>query len=121
MSAFAISGHFATRNPEHEIAAHDLLRELTGLPITAVMNSSALGARGAHGAVLNAQLINLLERLIEATEAIMTELGLTCPLMVVKGDGSLLHLLPAQGQWKQCCPPAASLSGAAFLAEQTPR
>jgi N-methylhydantoinase A/oxoprolinase/acetone carboxylase beta subunit len=41
--------------------------------------------------VLNARLINLLERLITATQNIMSQQGLICPLMVVKGDGSLLH------------------------------
>ena len=120
VSAFAIAGHFATRNPEHEIAARDLLRELTGLPITCSHElSSALGGpRRALTAVLNARLINLLERLIEATEAIMTERGLTCPLMVVKGDGSLLHSDFARTRPVETVlsGPAASLSGAAFLA-----
>ena len=120
VSAFAIAGHFATRNPEHEIVARDLLRELTGLPITCSHElSSALGGpRRALTAVLNARLINLLERLIEATEAIMTERGLTCPLMVVKGDGSLLHSDFARTRPVETVlsGPAASLSGAAFLA-----
>ena len=120
VSAFAIAGHFATRNPEHEIAARALLRELTGLPITCSHElSSALGGpRRALTAVLNARLINLLERLIEATEAIMTERGLTCPLMVVKGDGSLLHSDFARTRPVETVlsGPAASLSGAAFLA-----
>ena len=120
VSAFAIAGHFATRNPEHEIAARDLLRELTGLPITCSHElSSALGGpRRALTSVLNARLINLLERLIEATEAIMTERGLTCPLMVVKGDGSLLHSDFARTRPVETVlsGPAASLSGAAFLA-----
>jgi N-methylhydantoinase A/oxoprolinase/acetone carboxylase beta subunit len=120
VSAFAIAGHFATRNPEHEIAARDLLRELTSLPITCSHElSSALGGpRRALTAVLNARLINLLERLIEATEAIMTERGLTCPLMVVKGDGSLLHSDFARTRPVETVlsGPAASLSGAAFLA-----
>ena len=119
VSAFAIAGHFATRNPEHEIAARNLLRELTGLPITCSHElSSALGGpRRALTAVLNARLINLLERLIEATEAIMTERGLTCPLMVVKGDGSLLHSDFARTRPVETVlsGPAASLSGAAFL------
>ena len=59
VSAFAIAGHFATRNPEHEIAARDLLRELTGLPITCSHElSSALGGpRRALTAVLNARSI----------------------------------------------------------------
>ena len=121
VSAFAIAGHFATRNPEHEIAARDLLRELTGLPITCSHElSSALGGpRRALTAVLNARLINLLERLITATEAIMADQGLTCPLMVVKGDGSLLHSDFARTRPVETVlsGPAASLSGAAFLAE----
>ena len=121
VSAIAIAGHFATRNPEHEIAARDLLRELTGLPITCSHElSSALGGpRRALTAVLNSRLINLLERLIEATEAIMTEQGLTCPLMVVKGDGSLLHSNFARTRPVETLlsGPAASLLGAAFLAK----
>ena len=120
VSALAIAGHFATRNPEHEIAARDLLRELTGLPITCSHElSSALGGpRRALTAVLNARLINLLERLITATEAIMADQGLTCPLMVVKGDGSLLHSDFARTRPVETVlsGPAASLSGAAFLA-----
>ena len=120
VSAFAIAGHFATRNPEHEIAARDLLRELTGLPITCSHElSSALGGpRRALTAVLNARLINLLERLVTATEIIMKQHGLTCPLMVVKGDGSLLESGFARTRPVETVlsGPAASLSGAAFLA-----
>lgn len=120
VSAFAIAAHFATRNPEHETAARDLLRTATGLPVTCSheLSSSLGGPRRALTAVLNARLINLLEKLIHATEAIMAEQGLSCPLMVVKGDGSLL-----QSDFARTRPvetvlsgPAASLSGAAFLA-----
>jgi N-methylhydantoinase A/oxoprolinase/acetone carboxylase beta subunit len=70
-----------------------LLREITGLPITCSheLSSSLGGPRRALTAVLNARLINLLERLINATQNIMSQQGLTCPLMVVKGDGSLLQ------------------------------
>jgi N-methylhydantoinase A/oxoprolinase/acetone carboxylase beta subunit len=68
--------------------------------------------------VLNARLINLLERLITATQNIMLQQGLTCPLMVVKGDGSLLHADFALSRPVETVlsGPAASLSGAAFLA-----
>lgn len=120
VSAFAIAGHFATRNPEHETTARDLLREMTGLPITCSheLSSSLGGPRRALTAVLNARLINLLERLVKATEAIMTKQGLDCPLMVVKGDGSLLHSDFARSRPVETVlsGPAASLSGAAFLA-----
>ena len=34
VSAFAVAGHFATRNPLHETETRDLLRETTGLTVT---------------------------------------------------------------------------------------
>ncbi len=46
VSAFAVAGHFATRNPEHELAAREMLREITGLPATCSHElSSSLAAR----------------------------------------------------------------------------
>ena len=116
VSAFAVAAHFATRNPAHEIAARNILRNKTGLPVTCSHElSSALGGpRRALTAVLNARLINLLERLIAATETIMEQQGLTCPLMVVKGDGSLLESGFARTRPVETVlsGPAASLSGA---------
>ena len=120
VSAFAVAAHFATRNPTHEIAAREILRDTTGLPVTCSHElSSALGGpRRALTAVLNARLVNLLERLIAATETIMEQLGLACPLMVVKGDGSLLDCSYARARPVETVlsGPAASLCGAAFLA-----
>ncbi len=68
--------------------------------------------------MLNARLINLLERLIEATSQQMAHLGITCPLMVVKGDGSLLQADFARARPVETVlsGPAASQAGAAFLA-----
>mgnify|MGYP007000114644 CR=1 len=68
------------------------LGELTSAPVTCSheLSSSLGGPRRALTAILNARLINLLDRLVAATEGIMTTEGLSCPLMVVKGDGSLL-------------------------------
>ena len=122
VSAFAIAGHFATRNPLHETSARDAVRRLTGLPVTCSheLSSSLGGPRRALTAVLNAQLVNLLERLIAGTQAIMTSTGLCCPLMVVKGDSSFLRLTCPQPAGRNSpSGPAASLSGAAFLAGAT--
>ena len=120
VSAYAVAAHFATRNPAHEIKARDIIRDITGSPVTCSHElSSALGGpRRALTAVLNARLINLLDRLVAATENIMVELGLTCQLMVVKGDGSLLGAQFARSRPVETVlsGPAASLAGAAFLA-----
>ena len=120
VSAFAVASHFATRNPEHEIAARDILRSVTGLPVTCSheLSSSLGGPRRALTAMLNARLINLLEKLVAATAAQMKECALQCQLMVVKGDGSLLQADFARSRPVETVlsGPAASQAGAAFLA-----
>ena len=120
VSAFAVAGHFATRNPMHETQARDILRDITNLPVTCSheLSSSLGGPRRALTAVLNARLISILEQLITATQCIMDQQGLGCPLMVVKGDGSLLKADFALSRPVETVlsGPAASLSGAAFLA-----
>ena len=98
------------------------MREQTGLPVSCSFElSSALGGpRRALTTLLNARLISLLDRLVRATEAQMAHLGLDCPLMVVKGDGSLLHIDYARTRPVETIlsGPAASLAGAAFLANK---
>ena len=119
ISAIAIAGHFATRNPEHELAARDHLRAVTGLSITCSheLSSSLGGPKRALTALLNARLIDLLDRQITATSGIIRAANLNADLMVVKGDGSLLsadfaRLRPVETILSG---PAASLSGAAHL------
>jgi N-methylhydantoinase A/oxoprolinase/acetone carboxylase beta subunit len=119
ISAIAIAGHFATRNPEHEIAARDYLREKTGLPITCSheLSSSLGGPKRALTALLNARLIDLLDQQISAMVEIIANTKLKADLMVVKGDGSLVNaefarLRPVETILSG---PAASLSGAAHL------
>ena len=120
VSAFAVASHFATRNPEHEIAAREILRSVTGLPVTCSheLSSSLGGPRRALTAMLNARLINLLEKLVAATADQMKESALNCALMVVKGDGSLLEADFARSRPVETVlsGPAASQAGAAFLA-----
>lgn len=120
VNSFAVASHFATRNPEHECQTRDIISQMTGLPVTCSfeLSSSLGGPRRALTALLNARLIGLLERLIKATEQQMSALGLSCPLMVVKGDGSLLRSDYARARPVETIlsGPAASLAGAAFLA-----
>ena len=123
VSAFAVAGHFATRNPAHEEETARLLQEATGLPVTCSTElSNALGGpKRALTTLLNGRLISLIERLIGASQAEMDRLALTCPLMVVKGDGSLVSADFARTRPVETVlsGPAASLAGAAFLAGET--
>ncbi|MEM8759912.1 MAG: hydantoinase/oxoprolinase N-terminal domain-containing protein, partial [Pseudomonadota bacterium] len=61
-TAFAVAAQFATRNPAHELAAKTLIREETGLPVTASHELTARlgGPRRALTAFLNARLVGLL-------------------------------------------------------------
>lgn len=119
VTGFAITSQFSTRNPEHEISARDTLTACTGLPVTCGHELSAAldGPRRAVTSVLNARLIGLIANLIAAARAIMGANEIDAPLMVVRGDGSLMSadvalLRPIETVLSG---PAASLVGAAFL------
>ena len=120
LTGFAVTGRFAVLNPSHEIAARDILRRETGLPVTCGHELSARldGPKRALTCVLNARLIHLLEALIAATESRLDALGITAPLMVVRGDGSLVasEIAKAKPIETIFSGPAASAVGGAFLA-----
>ena len=93
VSAFSVSAQFGVRNPSHEVRLQELVRELTGMPVTCGHElATSLGApRRALTASLNARMIPFIQALIEAVEAILKELNIGAPLMIVKGDGSIVN------------------------------
>ncbi|MBY8975049.1 hydantoinase/oxoprolinase family protein [Rhodobacteraceae bacterium NNCM2] len=116
---FAICGHFAVRNPAHELAVRDLIRQRTDLPVTCSHELSAQvgGPKRALTALLNARLIGMIDRLIAGVEGLLAERGITAPLMVVRGDGSLVSASFARQRPIETIlsGPAASLVGAGWL------
>lgn len=118
-SGFAVCGHFATRNPAHELAAAELIRTQTKLPVTCSheLTSKLGGPRRALTTVLNARLISMIERLIAATEGFLERRGIKAPLMVVRGDGALVSAAFARNRPIETIlsGPAASLVGARHL------
>ncbi len=122
VSAFAISGMFATRNPAHEKQLRDLVHELTDKPAACGHElASSLGApRRALTAALNARMILYIQLLIDSVETILNEKGIEAPLMIVKGDGSLVNAQTARLQpvATVLSGPAASVIGACALSGQ---
>ena len=119
VSAFAVAGMFSVRNPEHEIAVRDRLRERTGRPVTCghELSSRLDGPRRAMTCVLNARLVPIIQRLLEAADRSFHVLGVSAPMMVVRGDGALVgaeiaRLKPVETILSG---PAASLVGASHL------
>ncbi len=119
VAAFAISGYFAVRNPAHELAVRSLVRQLTGLPVTCghELTSHLDAPRRALTVVLNARLIPLLHHLILAVRDMLAELEIRAPLMMVKGDGSLVEAQVALERPVETVlsGPAASVVGARYL------
>jgi N-methylhydantoinase A/oxoprolinase/acetone carboxylase beta subunit len=122
VDAFAVSSYFAVRNPAHELRARDLIGELTGLPVTCGhdLTTRLNSVRRATTVALNARLVPLLRELIGTLRQALAARVITAPLMVVKGDGSLVR-----AEWAMQRPietilsgPAASTVGAWHLAEQ---
>jgi len=122
IASVAISGMFSVRNPSHEIELREKLRELTGLPVTCghELSASLDAPRRALTAFINARLIPLIKDLIVATRKTMTDHGISAPLMVVRGDGTLVSSDFAEHSPVETIlsGPAASVVGAQFLADK---
>ncbi|MEX0968984.1 MAG: hydantoinase/oxoprolinase family protein [Paracoccaceae bacterium] len=119
VGAFAVAAQFATRNPAHELAARQIIRDLTGKPVTCSHELSARlnGPKRALTAMLNARLVSMIEHLIAATEGLMAQHGIDAPCMVVRGDGALIAANVARARPIETIlsGPAASIVGARWL------
>lgn len=121
VAAFAVSGYFAARNPSHELRARAIIEEMTAsasedgrpLPVTCGHELSVRlnAVRRATTAALNARLIPLLHDLISTVRRTLHAHGVSAPLMVVKGDGSLVS-----AEWAMRRPVETVLSGPAASA-----
>ena len=119
VEAFAVAANFSVRNPDHELRARKIIRTLTPKPVTCAHElSSKLDApRRALTAALNARLTPQIRHLIEALSRAMDGESIDAPLMIVKGDGSLMRAQIALEYPVETIlsGPAASVVGAGFL------
>ncbi len=119
VEAFAVAANFSVRNPAHELRARKIIRSLSPKPVTCAHElSSRLDApRRALTAALNARLTPQIRHLIEALARVIKEESIDAPLMIVKGDGSLMKAEIALEYPVETIlsGPAASVVGAGFL------
>ena len=119
VAAFAISGYFGVLNPTHELRVKRLVRRLTGLPVTCghELTTHLHAPRRALTVALNARLIPLLQQLILGVHELLSAQGIHAPVMVVKGDGSLMDAKVALERPVETIMsgPAASVIGAFYL------
>lgn len=119
IDAFAVSGYFSVRNPQHELQLKALIEELTDLPVVCGhhLASDLNSIRRATTAALNARLIPVIQELMASVKGALREKGIQAPLMVVRGDGSLMKEEVADQRPIETVlsGPAASVVGARFL------
>ncbi len=123
VAAFGISAFGGVRNPAHELQVCELVRGLTGLPATCghELTTHLHAPRRALTVALNARLIHMLRRLILAVRDVLARHSIRAPLMVVRGDGSLMDANMALERPVETIlsGPAASVTGACYLAKAT--
>jgi N-methylhydantoinase A/oxoprolinase/acetone carboxylase beta subunit len=119
VEAFAVAGLFSVRNPSHERRIRDRVRSGSTKPVTCSYElSSKLDApQRALTAALNARLTPQIRHLLEALGQVLAHEAISAPLMIVKGDGTLMKAEVALGYPVETVlsGPAASVVGAGFL------
>ena len=119
VDSFAISSFLSVRNPSHELELKKIVQEECDHPVICGHElSSKLGLyERTITAVLNARLIPIISDLVASVKKVLEDKGIEAPLMIVKGDGSLMaeetaRLRPVETILSG---PAASIIGARHL------
>jgi N-methylhydantoinase A/oxoprolinase/acetone carboxylase beta subunit len=122
VDAIAVSSYFSPLNPEHENRVYKAVSGVCDLPIVLGHQlSTKLGSvERATTAALNASLLAVLQDFIIAVKRAMERRKIEAPLMVVRGDGTLMS-----DEFAARTPvetihsgPAASAIGGRFLSGQ---
>ena len=119
VKAFAVSGYAGAINPEHELTVKRVITQETGLAVTCGHELSRIlnFKTRAYTAMLNARIIPKLSALISDLGRVIEKLGIAAPIMVVKGDGTLMSAEMAMDRPVETIlsGPAASVAGARYL------
>jgi N-methylhydantoinase A/oxoprolinase/acetone carboxylase beta subunit len=119
VEAFAVSGYFSIYNPAHELKLKEFIAGVCRHPV--VCGHELTGAVGmverAITAAFNARLLPIVGDLLDSVGEILKQKGIEAPLMIVKGDGSLISEKAARNRPVETIlsGPAASIIGASWL------
>ena len=92
VDAVAVSSYFSPLNPEHENRVYEAVSRICDLPIVLGHQlSTRLGSvERATTAALNASLLAVLQDFVIAVRRAMEHRDIDAPLMMVRGDGTLM-------------------------------
>lgn len=120
VEAIAVSSYHGPMNAGHEERAGDVLREAYGKPVVQAhhLSSELDSIRRAATASLNASLLANLDEFTQAVQEMLARHGVVCPVMIVRGDGSVMQLDYARRRPVEMIHsgPATSAIGGQYLA-----
>jgi len=92
VDAIAVSSEIGVRNPEYEKAVKALAARMTDIPV--VCGSELTGelncVKRANTCYLNARLLPLVSHLLASVRDVLARFRIEAPLMIVRGDGTLM-------------------------------
>ncbi|MGM0451693.1 MAG: hydantoinase/oxoprolinase N-terminal domain-containing protein [Thermodesulfobacteriota bacterium] len=123
VDAFAISSYFSPLNPAHESAVYKKLRDICDHPVVLghQLSTNLDSIKRAATASLNASLVAVMQEFIDAVKSSLKARDIHAPLMIVKGDGSLMPYTDAEEKPVETIlsGPAASSIGGLFFSRQS--
>ena len=92
VDAIAVSSYAGPANSSHEKRAAEIIAEVTSLPIVQAhhLSSDLDSIRRATTASLNASLLSNLQEFLDAVKVMLAKHAVDCPIMVVRGDASIV-------------------------------
>ena len=119
VDGLAVSGYMSVRNPTHETRVRTLAREILGVPVVCGHElSTSLGfSERTTTCIMNSRLIPIIDELIRSVEKVLSDLGIRAPLMIFRGNGSIMSCDVARERPVETIlsGPAASLMGAKHM------
>ncbi|MHB9023357.1 MAG: hydantoinase/oxoprolinase N-terminal domain-containing protein [Armatimonadota bacterium] len=119
VDAFAVSGMVSVMNPAQENRAREIIAGLTDKPVVCghELSMQLDTIKRTVTAALNARLLPIIAELIAKVKSVLTSVGIHAPLMVVRGDGTLMSEELARHTPVETIlsGPAASVCGAQLL------
>ena len=119
VDGLSINGFLSVRNPDHENRIKELAKSILDVPVICGHElSSGLGFNERTStSIMNARLIPIIDDLIRSVKKVMHELAIHAPLMIVRGDGSMMgeNIAKERPVETIISGPAASLIGAMML------
>ena len=118
--AVAVSSYFSPLNPEHEERTFEIIRDHSDLPVVMAsqLSTKLNSIKRAATAAINASLVAVMQDFIQAVQYSLQEMGIKAPLMIVRGDGTMMPYTEAVQKPVETVlsGPAASAIGGRFLA-----